>query len=215
MSDTKDYFKEAFIVIIIFGALILNTHLKYAYTKFPKTPIEPFSEPVQEMIDDSSTEFTINDDNKIVKIIPVAKYKVYARVLAIQHQKSMDVYNKIVPFDIALGWRGMATRKAAKHIKILQSQRQSSWMAFAGPPLNCQEIQSMYSNNHVIPANKNIYKSLKKVRKKDAIYLEGFLVNVQSGKNGKEQMLTSLSRTDAGCEVIYVTRVVTKNGEFK
>jgi nitrogenase subunit NifH len=72
-------------------------------------------------------------------------------------------------------------------------------------------IISHSSNNHVIPANENIYQAIKTIREKDRVVLKGLLVNLKGTYKGQTVTWnTSLSRTDIGndsCELFYVSEV--------
>ena len=177
--------------------------------------MEPFAEPIQEIIKDS-TPFNINIDGMNAKITPIAKYKVYGRVHAQQYRSPKNAYSPIVPFDVVLGWKDLATKQAFRYVKFKQVKRTSYWITGWGTPFNCKQIQSMHSNNHLIPANNNIFNAIKHLKRKDIVYIEGELVNAEIMKNGRiEKLETSLSREDTNCEVIYVTRIVTNKGDFR
>ena len=65
-------------------------------------------------------------------------------------------------------------------------------------------IMSSLSNNHIIPANKEILKTLHAIRVGDIIDLRGYLAGVE--QNGEWIWFSSLSRTDTGdgaCEIVY------------
>ena len=68
-----------------------------------------------------------------------------------------------------------------------------------------------FSNNHLIPADGDVRRSIKKIRRGDHIRLKGYLVDVTGKRWGKETLWeSSVSRSDRGqhaCEVIYVTEV--------
>jgi len=67
------------------------------------------------------------------------------------------------------------------------------------------------ANNHIVPVNENVGRAVKSVKKKDAVVLEGYLVNIQGSYKGRDvRWNSSLSRTDTGngsCELFYVTKV--------
>lgn len=75
------------------------------------------------------------------------------------------------------------------------------------------------ANNHVIPANEKILKGIKMLHKKDIVYMEGYLVSYVTTKGSRTGYgSSSTTRTDRqanSCEVLYVTRLVSKYGEFK
>ena len=210
----QDFWKESLVVIILFSIFIFFNQ-QFDTKLLKNVDIKPFSEPTQEIIQNGD-KFEINIDGVQAKITPIATYKVYGRVLAQHYMSPKYPYSPIVPFDVAIGWKDLATKESFRYVKIVQQKRASYWITSWGTPYNCKQIQSMYSNNHLIPANKNIYNVIKKLKRKDIVYIEGYLVNAEILKNGQiENINTSLSREDAKCEVIYVTRIVTKKGDFQ
>ena len=75
-------------------------------------------------------------------------------------------------------------------------------------------IRSLYKAGQPL-----LFCGLKKVEKYDEIYMEGYLVNIESFENGRCTMTwnSSLSRNDKGngaCEIMFVTKIITKYGEF-
>ena len=72
------------------------------------------------------------------------------------------------------------------------------------------------SNNHIIPADKNVRKLMYKVKRNDYIRIDGFLSSVYYDNNKKNVTNNSLwtsstKRNDTGngaCEIIYVTNIV-------
>ncbi len=215
MKDFNDYSGAAFIIVIMFCFLCFY-NMQFETSILQDTEMQPFAEPKQEMLTQPQEAFIIKKENKSIEVTPIAKYKLYGRVLAIQCKKNKDSFNEFVPFDIALGWNDFAIRKPFKYIKIVQVGRTSYWIAHSGCRYNCQQIQAMYSNNHIIPANKNIYNGLKNLNKKNILYIEGYLVNIKSNINGNMKGIdTSLSRTDTKSEIIYATKIITKKGVFQ
>ncbi|MGM9994438.1 MAG: hypothetical protein ACI37R_06895 [Candidatus Avigastranaerophilus sp.] len=209
-----DYGKPAFFIILVFG-LIIFFNLKFDTQPLKGVNMEPFAEPIQEIIKDG-TPFNININGINAKITPLAAYRVYGRVHAQHYLPPQYAYSPVIPFDVALGWKDLATKEAFRYVKIKQYKRTSTWITGWGTPFNCKQIQSMYSNNHLIPANTNIFNAIKHLKRKDVVYLEGKLVNAEIMKDGRvENIDTSLSREDTKCEVIYVTRIVTNKGDFR
>lgn len=98
------------------------------------------------------------------------------------------------------------------HIKFRQSGRYYTFGYQAGAPVNGHYVQNHTSNNHLIPANKNILRALSRAKKGREISLEGYLVDVTATKNGRVAgtWQTSRTREDRGfgaCELIYVTKL--------
>ena len=80
-----------------------------------------------------------------------------------------------------------------------------------GSPFDHSYIVTHSGNHHTIPANYNVRRALKSIRKNDKVILEGYLVNVNGTYRGKTVFWnTSLSRSDTGdgsCELFYVSKV--------
>jgi hypothetical protein len=104
-------------------------------------------------------------------------------------------------------------------VEFSQSNR---WYSFR--PKNTSLFDAGYisdhcANNHILYKNKNVLEGIENIRKKDKVYLEGYLVYI-SGKNPKGTFSwnSSLSRTDRGggaCEVFFVTKIVSDRGIYK
>ena len=78
-------------------------------------------------------------------------------------------------------------------------------------PFDTSYVIAHSANNHIIPANENIHRAVKMIKKKMRLFLEGYLVNLKGTYKGREvSWNTSLSRTDTGngsCELFYVSKV--------
>ena len=61
------------------------------------------------------------------------------------------------------------------------------WRVNSKCPYSVSQINSMLSNNHLIPANRKVRKGIKKLKKKDVVYMEGYFVNVEINKNVRLQ----------------------------
>lgn len=63
------------------------------------------------------------------------------------------------------------------------------------------------SNNHMLPANDEVYNSIKKATIGDQIYIKGDLVDysINTPKGPTGTRTTSTVRDDYGCEIIYTT----------
>lgn len=99
-----------------------------------------------------------------------------------------------------------------KGIKYSQSNRWYHYTYNKDFPLPRSYIYKHSANVHIIPANENITKGLKQIKKNDKVYLEGFLVYVKGKlKNRPGQWKSSLKRNDTGpgsCEVLYLKKII-------
>ncbi len=149
------------------------------------------------------------------EFIPVAKYSVAAVVLSKKTYFS-GWEKRISPVDLVLGWGSLADKENIKKIKINQSDRWYSYRILEGEKLlKDDEVIFNSSNNHIIPADDNLKKALKRIKKGETIYLEGYLVNVK-GKYLENSVfwVTSTKRNDTGnssYEIFYVTKIKTRD----
>ena len=103
----------------------------------------------------------------------------------------------------------MSDQAVLDRMKISQSSRwyRARWDFPA--PLSEQQFIANSSNMHMIPARKDIGRSLKELRSGDVITLRGYLVDVDHDSGWRWR--TSMSRTDTGsgaCEIVYVESLV-------
>ena len=148
--------------------------------------------------------------NGYLIITPVAEYKISGVVVG-KGTYSSDWSGEISPVDLTIAWGKLAEHGSYRYITYTQGYRWYFYQCKSGSPFDHYYVLSHSSNNHIIPANENIRRAVKTVKKKHKVVLEGFLVNLKG--TYKEQPVTwntSLSRTDAGngsCEVFYVSKV--------
>lgn len=159
-----------------------------------------------------------NVKNQDVFIYAQAFYKIHCRVMHIMPYYT-GVSGGLAPVDFAVVWGELIKKENYEQIEFRQSGR---WAYFKPKNKSLYDREFIYkhfSNMHVIPADSIVLAGLKSVRKYDEIYMEGYLVNIESFKNGQRSMTwnSSLSRDDTGndaCEVMFVTKIITKDGEF-
>ncbi|MBE5869982.1 MAG: hypothetical protein E7294_01785 [Lachnospiraceae bacterium] len=129
---------------------------------------------------------------------------------------SFSVGDKLAPKDLALAWGKVAEYNDRIDFHWNQLSR---WVTFEvddirelDPVGGLDGVSKSSSNNHIIPADKNVKKEIRKIKTGDHIRLKGYLVNVV-GYKGEDTTFTwhsSTSRDDTGdgaCELIYVTEV--------
>lgn len=166
--------------------------------------------------DPEQTPVTSNDPivitvkNGSFTLTPKARYCL-SGVVASRESYSDGWESIISPLDLAIVWGKLSESGCDKYIFYSQSSRWYFFKTKAGSPFDTTYIYTHSSNNHIVPANKNVSSAVKGIRKKDSVALEGLLVNVTGTYKGKVVVWnSSLSRTDAGngsCELFYVTKV--------
>jgi hypothetical protein len=148
-------------------------------------------------------------------MIPLAEYKISGVVVS-KETYSSDWDGEVSPMDLAMAWGKLAEPENGRYVTYSQGSRWYHYQWREGGPVDPSYIISHSSNNHMIPANKNIYRAIKTIKKKDRVVLKGFLVNLKGTYKGQTVTWnTSLSRMDTGggsCELVYVSyvRIATK-----
>ena len=149
-------------------------------------------------------------------IIPLAEYRIAGMVVS-KKRYHRGFMSDLSPYDFALIWG--KTSEYLPYLKFDQIVRFCLYKYKTGAPIDIQYLNEHFSNNHLIPANKNIKQAMGKVKKKEIVQLEGYLVNVL-GRDKKKRFSswnTSTTRTDEGngaCEIIYVTFLRINHKEY-
>ncbi|MFA6939956.1 MAG: hypothetical protein WCQ54_03100 [Clostridiaceae bacterium] len=201
----------ALIILIIFsGYSFINNRVSGIKT----TPYDTseLQEPIQNNLD-GNDKIYIN--NNKVTLVKRAEYKIYAVVAS---KKSYGKFSDgdIAPLDLALAWGKLTDQSYLKDISFFQSSRWYYYRYDGKRDIDISYISSHSANNHIIPKNKNILNILNKIKVKDKVILEGYLVDIYKGSNF--QWKTSLNRSDTGsgaCEVFYIEKVIYKNKMYE
>jgi len=167
--------------------------------------IDTFYEPVQESY--SGEKFPHVVEGVQFMIEPVATYEIAFVVLSIRYHYS-TLEDKLSPVDLCVVWGELAEPENIEHIYSLQAARWCSYRYDGELSLDAFYVESHVANIHVVPANENVLKAVKSIKKGQKAVLEGFLVKVY--REGRLIWSSSLTRTDSGdgaCEVFYVTKV--------
>ena len=154
--------------------------------------------PVQ--VDLQATTFMLDD----YQLTRKASFEIRARVLS-KEPYYLNRTADLAPIDLALGWGEMSDSAVLKQIDISQSGRWYRTKYDLPPPISEQQIVFNSSNMHMIPARKDIERSLKKLREGDVVFIRGYLVNVDHDSGWYWR--SSMSRLDTGdgaCELVYV-----------
>ncbi len=122
---------------------------------------------------------------------------------------------EISPLDLAVVWGKLAEPEYHRFMSYRQSGRWYFYKYKSGFPLDDHYIISHSSNNHIIPANKNVKRAVMTIGEGDKVVLEGFLVNLKGDYKGRAVTWnSSTTRVDTGngsCEVFYVYKVRIKD----
>jgi len=144
------------------------------------------------------------------EITPLAEFGLTARILS-RKTYGYGRESDLSPIDFALGWGRMSDEAVLKNIKISQSGRWYHWRAKT-LPIPKSEVSNNSANMHLIPANDELKKELKKMKKGEVVELRGKLVLVKAADGWRWK--SSLTRKDRGnhaCEVFYVESIAVKD----
>jgi len=161
-------------------------------------------------------KITINGIDFAIKL--KASYKIGAIVLS--KRGYSDAWQaKMAPFDLALVWGELLKIDLYKKIKWSQEARWYHWRYNEDFPKNNIFIAQYSSNNHIIPATKNILNGLKNIKRGDTLELLGYLVDIDGKKNGDcfwwYSSMTTNDTGDGSCEVFYVSRIRLKGKVYQ
>jgi len=136
-----------------------------------------------------------------------ARYDITARILS-REDYHVDRLSDLIPEDLALGWGPMSDNRVLRTLEITQGARFYSWVPKQALPISRRAVIEHSANTHVIPADVDVRRELKRLRVGQVVHLTGFLVNAV--RDDGVYINTSLTRSDSGpgsCEVVLVERV--------
>lgn len=145
-------------------------------------------------------------DELDLSLHPQATFELRARVLSSRSYR-LGQESRISPLDLALGWGPMADESVLDEIEISQRNRWFYWRS-PSPPIPEREINRYSSNMHMMAANEDVMKRLRRLREGDEVTLRGHLVDV---RGERWRWNTSTSRTDTGdgaCEIVLVQELI-------
>lgn len=143
-------------------------------------------------------------------------YDIEALVVHTHEYTSVGIDDKVSPVDLGLAWGAVAENNTEIDFNWDQMNRFLFWevknpsdIAVIGDKY---AVNSLCSNNHIIPATDDIKKQVLKIRRGDHVRLKGYLVNLtaQNSSDYFYEWNTSITREDSGahaCELFYVTGV--------
>ncbi|MDQ8935223.1 hypothetical protein [Acinetobacter rudis] len=117
-----------------------------------------------------------------------------------------DEQAKFSPIDFAVT-RGMFTAPdIARQISINQYDRYLNWK-MPHPPIHPQLATQLVSNMHIIPANPEIARQIKQVKRGDLVRLEGDLVQINDRDLVWKSALDWNGVGDGACKLIRVDSI--------
>lgn len=214
--------------------VIFINHIRFDNTVLRNVPMKPFDEPIQERIQDGKSFMEQTPVGKVM-ITPIADYKLYGRVCDKHYRPSRLYLASVYPYDVSIGFGNFKEKEVYRAVKVKMAST-VSYLSWSGPAWQNHlskyysdesEMIHEFTNNHLRPANNNVKRGIKKLKKKDIVYIEGYLVKiVHTVEDGSiEKGISSTSRNDketfrgdngsGSCEQIYVTRIVSRHGDFR
>ena len=119
---------------------------------------------------------------------------------------SDDAQAKFSPIDYAVSWGLFAEPEIARHITVNQYDRYLNWK-IDRLPVPAEQAMQMVSNMHIIPANPEIAKQIKHVKRGDLVRLKGELVEIKDKDMVWTSSLTPTDTGDGACEVFRVNSI--------
>lgn len=141
-------------------------------------------------------------DQSIKKLQP---FKGDFRILGTKIYQN-DEQAKFSPIDYAVSWGLFAEPEIARHISVNQYDRYLNWKMDRLPVPKAQAMQ-MVSNMHIIPANPQIAKQIKNVKRGDLVRLKGELVEIKDKDLVWTSSLTPTDTGDGACELFQVSSI--------
>ncbi|MFO7660345.1 MAG: hypothetical protein R6V77_05480 [Candidatus Cloacimonadaceae bacterium] len=203
-------------VLLLVGYLIHSAVTEPVFLRSDRSLANADNEPWQSA-DSLITIAPIQLGNTRFFLTPRAKYSVTGMLVS-KRRYRRGFMSRLSPFDYALIWGKVP--EMLPQLKFSQTFRFCFFNLRPGAAVDMNYIQNHISNNHLIPSTDNIRRALKKVRKKEFVRIDGYLVDViASSKNkGTSHWKTSLKREDTwggACEIIYITKLQIEDRIFE
>ncbi|MDN5511698.1 hypothetical protein [Acinetobacter sp.] len=117
-----------------------------------------------------------------------------------------DEQAKFSPIDYAVSWGLFAEPEIARHISVNQYDRFLNWK-IDRLPVPAEQAMQMVSNMHIIPANPQIAKQIKNVKRGDLVRLKGELVEIKDKNLVWTSSLVPTDTGDGACELFRVSSI--------
>ena len=117
-----------------------------------------------------------------------------------------DAQAKFSPIDYAVSWGMFAEPEIARTISVNQYDRYLNWK-MPQVPVPVEQAMQMVSNMHIVPANPEIARKIKQVKRGDLVRLQGELVEIKDQDLVWRSSLTPTDIGDGACEVFRVSSI--------
>lgn len=196
----------SFLGILI--GLILALAVFTAYMDAGAAVPETLGDPIQSNLPQIKTiDYAVDQDT--FKLDLLAEYKIEAVVKGVKSYHN-DGPGSASPMDFILIWGNLNQPDVDKVIHYSQYSRWYHFTVSDIARISVSEVSRHSANTHIIPADEEVLKILKHVKKGDYVSLSGYLVRVYEKDSGDSGIASSLTREDTGagaCEVFYVAKV--------
>ncbi len=216
-------FKTLFIIIMLICLGYYLNRYVFVHKEYEYVPdLGNLPQPVQYKAE-GGTHMKVNDLEATIAF--KAHYSISGRVVDIQTYGDYKDFNVMAPVDFGMVWGPFAKDEYQK--RVTWSSYGTRFLSFytsdsrwTGEIGGMSAVQSMFSNNHLIPADDAIKKQIDAIKKNQYVKLEGYLVTVYASSPTItyapwESSLTRLDSGDGACEIMYVEKVVWLKQEKK
>lgn len=192
--------------LIIIGLIILSlVYIKVTFYQSYHGPAA-ISDPIQ--VDQQEEIIShVNLNNELVNISLVASYEGSFGVKGVK-KYTTDGAAEVSPRDFVLAWGELLKEDVDEHIKYSQSNRWYHYTYSKDSLVTGEYISQHSANTHTLPANKEVLKILKKVKKNDYITTKGYLAIVHFDTGDWGSSMTRVDTGDGACEIYYITEII-------
>lgn len=174
--------------------------------------------PVQTPVD--ADEFLSEKDK--FKDSVIDHYKINAKVLAVAINHEDYDYGPKSPIDIGLIWGDVAISDYDQYIKYKHAPNSNysflkietaqtliiNWKGNLPNGWTTDYVMEHITNNHVLPANENVCKALARLKKKQKVILEGYVLSPNADTIAEiESHIGHYNPDDYPCKNFYVKKV--------
>lgn len=194
--------KRIVIIIVLILALI------FVKTTFFQSYSGPaaISDPIQsEFVKKHIIHVDLN--GKQIPITLIATYEGSFGVKGVKNY-STDGASVVSPRDFILAWGELLKEEVDDEIDYSQLNRWYHYTYSNESLVSSDYISSHSSNTHIIPAERDLLKTINKVKKNDYITLEGYLAIVHFDTGDWSSSMTRNDTGDGACEIFYVTDII-------
>lgn len=232
----------AVILIFVFHDIIgfwfnfgLPRFAKYKTNEVINVVAEPEQYELDEEELDEIIEYTTLEDKEIVNLRKQAEVSLSGLVVAKNYlfwgnylPKGKRVFQSAAMMDLGLVWGELANKKVLESF-VFYSAKDAKQRAMypklkfgvTCPPVPWPYVRTHMTNIHAIPANADIMSALIYARKKQAVKVEGYLVDVQLDNGAwlhtsTDRVAASLrARGNSPSEIIYITKLQIGNRVYE